>query len=71
MSETVACALQFLDEERTAETRQFIWMVDLFFDALNAKNPIEGKVKRKAFRLPYYSPYDERFKVCVETGMYG
>ena len=52
----MACALQFLDEERTA---------------LNAKNPIEGKVKRKAFRLPYYSPYDERFKVCVETGMYG
>ena len=65
MSETVACALQFLDEDKTAETRQFIRMIDFFFDALNAKNPIEGKVKRKAFGLPYYSPYDERFKVCV------
>ena len=26
-----------------------------FFDGLNAKNPIEGEVKKKAFRLPYYS----------------
>ena len=63
MSETVASALQFIDEERTRETRQFIRMMDLFFDALNVKNPLEGMVKRKSFCLPYYTPKDERFKV--------
>ena len=40
-------------------------MIDLFFDALNVKNPLEGKLKRKPFRLPYYSYQDERFKVCI------
>ena len=45
MSETVASALQFVDEERARETRQFIRMIDLFFDALNVKNPLEGKLK--------------------------
>ena len=63
MSETVASALQFVDDDRTRETRQFIRMIDLFFDALNVKSPLEGKLKRKLFRLPYYSPQDERFKV--------
>jgi len=65
MSETVASALQFVDEERTSETRQFIRMIDLFVDALNVKNPLEGKLKRKPFRLPYYNSQDEWFKVCI------
>ena len=56
MSVTVASALQFIDEERTKETRQFICMIDLFFDALNVKNILEGKMKRKSFSLPYYTP---------------
>ena len=67
MSETVASALQFVDDDRTRETQQFIRMIDLFFDALNVKNPLEGKLKRKPFRLPYYTPQDERFKVWSRT----
>ena len=67
MSETVASALQFMDEDRTKETRQFIRMIDLFFDALNVKNPLEGKLKRKPFRFPYYTPQDERFKVYLSV----
>jgi len=47
MSETVASGLQMLDEENTRATRLFIRMIDMFFDALNVKNTVEGKVKRK------------------------
>ena len=65
MSEMVASALQFVDEERTSETWQFIRMIDLFFDALNVKNPLEGKLKRKTFHHPYCSPQNERFKVYM------
>ena len=67
ISETVASALQFVDDDRRRETRQFIRMIDLFFDALNAKNSLEGKLKRKPFHLPYYTPQDERFKVWPRT----
>ena len=63
MSETVASALQFTNNERTKETRKFIRMIDTFFDCLNVKSPLEGKLKRKQFRSPYTSPNDERFKV--------
>ena len=63
MSETVASALQFLDEERTRETQRFIRMIDQFFDDLNVKNSLKGKLKRKPFRYPYTSPNGERFKV--------
>ena len=59
----MASALQLLDEEKTRETRLFIRMMDRFFDALNVKNPLEGKHKRKDSRAPYYSTKDERFKV--------
>ena len=65
MSEMVVSALQFVDEERTSEMRQFIHMIDLFFDALNVNNPLEGKLKRKPFRLLYYNSQDERFKLCI------
>ena len=67
MSETVASALQFVDDDRTRETRQFICMIDIFFDALNVKNPLEGKLKMKPFRLPYYTPQDEPFKVWMAS----
>ena len=43
MSETVASALQFVNEEQTRETRLFIRMIDKFFDALNVKNPVESQ----------------------------
>ncbi len=65
MSETVASALQFVDEERTRETRHFIRMIDMLFDALNVKNPLERKLKRKPSQLPYYSHQDEQFKLSV------
>ena len=64
MSETVASALQVIDEDNTRATRLFIRMIDMCFDALNVKNTLEGKLKRKEFQLPYTDPLDERFKVC-------
>ena len=63
MSETVASALQMVDEENTRATRLFIRMIDMCFDALNVKNRLEGQLKRKDFRLPYTDPSDQRFKV--------
>ena len=40
MSESVACALEVLDEESTRETRLFIRMIDRFFDYLNVNSPL-------------------------------
>ena len=68
MSETVASALQFVNEENTRETRKFIRMIDQFFDALNVKNPLEGKLE-ETIPLPYCSPRDERFKVILCVGI--
>ena len=47
MSESVASALQLLNEQGTRETRTLIRMIDRFFDALNVKSAIQWKVKRK------------------------
>lgn len=63
MSESVACALEFMDNDRTQQTRLFIRMVDMFFNCLNVKSPMQGKLKRKDNLIPYKSPHDERFKV--------
>lgn len=63
MSETVASALQMIDEENTGATRLFIRMVDMCFYALNVKSTLEGKLKRKEFQLPYTDPLDSRFQV--------
>ena len=65
LSSTVADALTFEDRDDTIETRQFIRMMDMFFDCLNVRNTVDGKVKRKDFRKPYRSQQDERFKVLV------
>lgn len=63
MSESVACALQSVNEEGTRETRLFIRMIDRFFDYLNVKSPILWELKRKDSIAPYVSKFDERFKV--------
>lgn len=63
MSESVASALQIINEEGTRETRLFIRMIDKFFDYLNVKSPLLSKLKRKDSIAPYKSPSDERFKV--------
>lgn len=63
MSSTVADALTYEDNNETTETRVFIRLVDEFFDCLNGRNVLEGTMKRKPARLPYYRPNDERFKV--------
>ena len=67
MSETVASALQMVDEENTKATRLFIRMIDMWFDALNVKSTLEGQLKRKDFRLPYTSPSDYRFRVQIQS----
>ena len=62
LSSTIADALTFEDHDNTIETRQFIRMMDMFFDCLNVRNTIDGKLKRKDFRK---RPQDERFKVSI------
>ena len=63
MSESVACALEFMDNDSTQQTRVFIRMVDRFFDYLNVKSPKVALRKRKDSIAPYKTPNDERFKV--------
>ena len=65
MSESVASALGFMDNDSMQQTRVFIWMVDKFFDYLNVKGPKVALLKRKDSIAPYKSPNDERFKVGV------
>jgi len=64
LSSTVADALTFEDCDETVETRQFVRLMDMFFDCLNVQNPIGGKLRRKGFWEPYRSPHDEQFSVC-------
>ena len=65
MSSTVADALTYDNNDDTTETRLFIRLIDEFFDCLNVKSVLEGTLRRKPARLPYYSPNDQRFKVHV------
>jgi len=58
MSESVACALEFMDNESMQQTRIFIRMVDRFFDYLNVKSPNMAQLKRKGSIAPYKSPRD-------------
>ena len=70
MSESVASALEFLDNDNTQQTRLFIRMVDRFFDYLNVKGPMMAQLKRKDSIAPYRSPKDERFKVKIIIILY-
>ena len=65
MSSTVANALSYFNDDETTETRLFIRLFDEFFDCLNVTNKLEGTLKRKDARLPYYQANDKRFKVSV------
>lgn len=63
LSTTVADGLTHCSDERTTETRLFIRVFDKFFDCLNVTSKLEGILKRKDSRLPYYQANDQRFKV--------
>ena len=63
MSESVASALVFIDNDNTQQTRLFIRMVDRFFDYMNVKSPLMAQLKRKESIAPYRSPQDPRFEV--------
>ena len=52
-----------MDTEGTQETYRFIRTMDLFFDYLNVKNPLESKLKRKDSRAPYHKCNNWSFKV--------
>ena len=65
MSESVACALEYLDNDGTQQTRLFIRMIDKFFDCLNAKGPLMSKLKRKDDIAPYTTALDRRFEVII------
>ena len=67
MSESVASALEFLDNDCT---KQFIRMIDRFFDYMNVKSPLhecQSPLIKTALLdsiAPYRCQDDERFKVC-------
>ena len=67
MSESVASALEYLDNDATEQTRLFIRMINKFFDCINAKGPQMAKLKRKEDIAPYKRPSDERFKVRLSV----
>lgn len=63
MSESIASAWQYLDNDKMQQTRLFICMVDRFFDSFNVRNPLIAQVKQKDSIAPYKSQNDERFEV--------
>lgn len=65
MSQSVASTLEVVCMQ--GEDRLFIRNVDKFFDCLNVKSPILGKLKQNENILPYRSPSDERFKVATKN----
>ena len=59
----MASALEIICKENTRETRIFIRNIDKFFDCLNVKSLILGRLKRNSNISPYKSSSDERLKV--------
>ena len=66
LSESVASALEFLDNENMKETRLFIRMMNNFFDYLNVRSPLAYQLKRKDSIAPYRKVTDEYFKVGIK-----
>ena len=56
-----------MGKEETVETARFVSMFDKFFDCLNVAHPTEWISKKKVYRKPYNTVYDERFKVCSQV----
>ena len=65
----MADALTFYDQDETTETRVFIRMIDQFFDCMNVRSKLEGKLRRKDQRLPYTSSNDHRLKVINHSNI--
>ena len=63
MSESVACALDLINNNDTLETRTFIRMFDRFFDIMNIRTPSDGTREIKEIKRPFTKPDDNRFKV--------
>ena len=63
MSESVASALEYLNNDATQQTRLFIRMINKFFDCLNVKGPQMAKLKRNDDIAPYSKVCEKRFKV--------
>lgn len=63
MSESVACALDLINNNDTLETRTFIRMFDRFFDIMNIRTPSDGTREIKEIKRPFTKPDDYRFKV--------
>ena len=70
MSESVACTLEYMDNDATQQTRQFIRMIDKYFDCLNAKGPKTALLMRKLDKAPYKKSSDYRFKVNLSELIY-
>ena len=63
MSESVACALEYLNKDATQQARLFIQMIDKFFNCVTCKGPKMAMVKGKADIAPYSKISNYRFKV--------
>lgn len=51
MSESVACGLEYLDNDATQQTHFFTRMIDQFFDCLNAKRSIDGQIEEERLQF--------------------
>lgn len=70
MSEKVASGLEVINKEKTTQTRLFIRMINKFFDCLNGRSFLEGKMKMNDTLNPYSSARDERLEVQKDSALY-
>ena len=65
LSNSVAEALDMMNDPDVEKTVEFCRMFDRFFDCLNVSSLVEGKHSRNAFKAPYHSAKDFRIKVRI------
>ena len=68
LSKSVGAALETFRYARA--TRNFIYLIDTFFDCLNVTSKLVGQMKRKDALKPYYDENDWRFQVRVSITIY-
>ena len=66
LSNSVAKALNYFYLDETAETEEFVWKFNRFFDCMNVRSMTEGVEKRNPDLRPYRDSEDDRLKVMGE-----
>ena len=57
----MACALVFIGNDDTSETRRFIRLADMFFDCLNVQDTLSAIKRNSGVHIKAHLTFDSRF----------